>query len=179
MAKPTNQRSRYFVERQVQGALGLRIAMHWGLFLVATALLTTFLRVIGNVEFVSIVDVVALALREQLTVFVVLLALLPWFVHDALKLSNRFAGPMVRLRGALRELNQEGATLPLKFRRGDFWSDIAEEFNELRSQIDRDRSELAHLRSQLAAANSQSPAAPLGSPMLTLPVAAAASEPTK
>ena len=132
--KPTKRR-RFLVERRVQGALGLRIAMHWGIFMVTTAALTTGLRVIGSIEHPSVAELIGVALREQTVSFVVILALLPWFLHDALKLSNRFAGPIHRLKDSLKNLADGSQVQELKFRDNDFWRELSEDFNRVAKRV--------------------------------------------
>jgi hypothetical protein len=57
------------------------------------------------------------------------LVLLPLVVMDIVRLSNRFVGPLVRLRRGMRALARGEAVQPIQFRQGDFWQDFAEEFN--------------------------------------------------
>ena len=57
------------------------------------------------------------------------MALIPAFVWDTLKLTNRFAGPISRLRGALADASAGRATTPLQFRTNDYWKEIAQNFN--------------------------------------------------
>jgi hypothetical protein len=56
---------------------------------------------------------------------------LPLLLADVLRVSNRFAGPMYRLRNALRDLADGKAVTPVKFREGDFWCNMADEFNRV------------------------------------------------
>ncbi len=141
----SKQRILVLVEKKVQGALGLRIVAHWFIFLAMSILVTCTLRTFGSIEHPSVWNAVRSALLEQTGSIVVLLALLPWFVHDALKLSNRFAGPMVRLRKSIRQLTNGEELPPVKFREDDFWQDLAEEFNLLRIQVLEERKRLAAL----------------------------------
>jgi len=161
MTQNPSKRKKILVERQVQGALGIRIAGHWLIFLVASLVFTITLRLIGNINHSTSLEMVGHALREQAVAIVVLFALLPWFVQDALKLSNRFAGPVVRLRSAIRLLSRDESVTPLTFRRGDFWGDVAVDFNEMQARVVAERNELASLRLEVAElkdrlANSQS-----------------------
>ena len=131
------------VERQVQGSLGWRIAAHWFLFLALSVSVTTCLQVMGDIESGSLWSRLTHALRTQIGPITVLMALLPWFIHDSLKLSNRFTGPMVRLRKSIIELTQQDSTAPVSFRAGDFWQDISADFNNLRARVLADRQSLA------------------------------------
>ncbi|MEZ6135663.1 MAG: hypothetical protein R3C53_12205 [Pirellulaceae bacterium] len=146
MNAPKIKRRRFLVDRQVQCALGLRIATHWLIFLLASLVITTVLRTMGSLDQANLWSNIGSALAEQTIMITVALALLPWFVHDSLSLSNRFAGPMVRLRSAIKALRQADGTDPIKFRNGDFWFDVAEEFNDLRKQVMLDRAELGEFR---------------------------------
>ena len=47
--------------------------------------------------------------------------LLPVFLYDTVKLSNRFAGPVIRLRRAMQAISQGNAVEKLQFRENDFW----------------------------------------------------------
>jgi hypothetical protein len=145
-----NKRRSFLVDYKVQSALGLRVATHWLTFLVVTLCVTICLRLVTNIDQASLLQQITRALRDQAISVVVLLALMPWFVHDALGLSNRFAGPMVRLRAALRQLRTDDEPGPIKFRSGDFWIDVADDFNALRDRVVADRKEMEELRGRLA-----------------------------
>ncbi len=134
-----NRRKRVLVDRQIQGTLGLRIVTHWVLFFVVSVSVTAALRILTNVGHTSGWELASIVLRDQIGPGVVLLALLPWFVLDSLKLSNRFAGPMVRLRGAIRQLTSGEDVPPVTFRKGDFWREVADDFNLLRQRVLADR----------------------------------------
>ena len=137
------QRKTILVEKQVQGALGWRIAAHWFVFLGMSVSVTCSLQMLGNFEQADLWSRLETAMMSQVGSIVVLLALLPWFIHDALKLSNRFAGPMVRLQKSIVELTNQHETPPVAFRSGDFWQEIANNFNELRMRVIVDREQLA------------------------------------
>ena len=57
-------------------------------------------------------------------------ALLPVFVYDVIKMSNRFAGPISRLRVTLTDIADGKDVKPLNFREGDFWNEISVKFNK-------------------------------------------------
>ena len=145
------KRKRFLVDRKVQGALGARIACHWMVFIACSVLVTSVLRIITSVDQGGINDAIGSAIREQIISIGVLLSLLPWFLHDSMKLSNRFAGPMVRLRDSMRQLREnEPSQTNVKFRDGDFWLDIAAEFNLMKSRIEAERAELEERREAMA-----------------------------
>jgi hypothetical protein len=63
------------------------------------------------------------------SVYVALLIVLPPFILDSFRLSNRFAGPIARVRRALRDIADGKPHEPIEFRQGDFWPEMAEELN--------------------------------------------------
>ncbi len=142
------KRKTFLVEKQVQGALGWRICAHWFIFLGLSVSVTCALQMLGNFQQASLWGRFEAAIMGQVGSIVVLLALLPWFVHDSLKLSNRFAGPMVRLKKSIIELTNESDTAPVVFRNGDFWQEIAIKFNELRLRVSTEREQLSQFKSQ-------------------------------
>jgi hypothetical protein len=52
-----------------------------------------------------------------------------------LRLSNRFVGPVGRLRKGLKDLASGNRTEPLLFRDDDFWRDMAGDFNEVAAKL--------------------------------------------
>ncbi len=142
-----NKRKTVLVEKQIQGALGRRIAAHWFIFLGLSVSVTCSLQVLSNFEQANLWSRLQAAMMSQVGSIAVLMALLPWFIHDSLKLSNRFAGPMVRLKKSIIELTNEYETPPVVFRSGDFWQEIATSFNELRLRVITEREQLAKAKS--------------------------------
>ena len=60
--------------------------------------------------------------------------LIPVFVRDSLKLSNRFVGPIVRLHQFIQSVDRSDDTA-LQFREGDFWDSLAKDFNAMTSRL--------------------------------------------
>ena len=63
--------------------------------------------------------------------------MLPVFVYDTMKLSNRIAGPVVRLRSTMDQIRKGENTASLQFRDGDYWQEMADEFNEMVHELKR------------------------------------------
>ncbi len=125
------RRRKMFVDSEVQGGLVRMIALHWGLFFVCNSLaLIIWLRLFEQPD-VAWGQTLSDCLRRFLPFFVITIALIPAFVWDTLKLTNRFAGPMMRLRSALAEASAGRSVAPLRFRHGDFWTAVADDFNRL------------------------------------------------
>lgn len=64
-----------------------------------------------------------------------LMLLAPLFAYDLIHISNRFVGPMFRLRRELRKLSNGETVGPMFSRQGDFWSDASDSFNRLREEL--------------------------------------------
>lgn len=96
------KRQQLFVDRAVQTSLLFRVAMYWTLCLMAVGLMVACWIVVterpdSSGELVQRVwQQCGLALLASLVV-------LPIVLLDCLRLSNRFAGPIQRVRRALRQ----------------------------------------------------------------------------
>ena len=64
-----------------------------------------------------------------------MLLLIPLVIHDVVRVSNLFAGPIYRLRQHLTELNRDPNCRPLKFRDDDYWQDLVAPINQLQNEI--------------------------------------------
>jgi hypothetical protein len=123
------RRKRNLVDYEVQSTLLRRMACQWVLFLVANGLALygwTFL-LSGADE--QIGGHMPQFLQLYLPVLLVSLTLLPVFLLDAVKLSNRFVGPILRVRRALAAAATGAKVKPLHFRENDFWQSMAEDLN--------------------------------------------------
>jgi hypothetical protein len=76
------------------------------------------------------------ACQYFLTAGVVSILVLPLLIYDALKLSNKFTGPLFRLRRELRRLAAGEHVPPIRFRSRDFWVAMADEFNAASQRMD-------------------------------------------
>lgn len=155
--EPTNmlkQRKTFMVNKEIQGALGWRIAIHWMIFLGLSIAVTCSLQVLSSFDQGSLWSRLETALKGQFGSIAVLLALLPWFVHDLLKFSNRFAAPVMRLQRSIIQLANEDQAPPLVIRSGDFWQKLATDFNDLRTRVQAEREQLTKASSSKGVAES-------------------------
>lgn len=86
---------------------------------------------------------------------IIFLAIFPAFMLDTIRFSNRFVGPITRLRRHIRELTA-GETDRVKFRDNDFWRTLADEFNVLNDKFKNQKQEIEQLKQQLAEASVES-----------------------
>lgn len=123
------RRSKALVDSEVQGGILRKVAVHWVLLFVCnTMALAIWLRLFEAPD-VTWSETFQECWSRFLPFFVVTCALIPAFVWDTLKLTNRFAGPISRLRQTLRDASQGKAVKPLHFRTNDYWAEIASNFN--------------------------------------------------
>jgi hypothetical protein len=125
-----NRRKKYWIDFPVQGALVRRLVFHWLVFFALCVTLLPIWRLMSGAELSGpYVSLLQLAWAEAGPVFLLMLLLLPLFVWDTVKLSNRFAGPMYRLRKSLAALAAGENVPPVRLRDGDFWQEVAHDFN--------------------------------------------------
>jgi hypothetical protein len=129
-----NLRHYVFVDPKVQGALVTRAASYWLLCLVTVGLMLLCWRIAAGPS-----DLFFSQFRQVLVFYgpaaIASLFLLPLVVLDVIRLSNRFSGPMVRLRRAMRALARGEHVQPIEFREADFWQEFAAEFNTLAARV--------------------------------------------
>jgi hypothetical protein len=68
-----------------------------------------------------------------------LIAILPLFVWDTVTLSHRFAGPMCRFHNSIKRLAAGEEVRPIRLRKGDFWTNFADDFNVLLERLAKER----------------------------------------
>lgn len=133
------RRARSFVDPEVQGGLLRKIAIHWTLLFTVNALaLVIWVRMFEQPE-ASWGATFGDCVRRFLPFFVITMLLIPAFIWDTLKITSRFAGPVLRLRAALASAAQGREVQPLHFRNNDFWQEIADDFNALVERHKKDK----------------------------------------
>lgn len=136
MARRSPFRWRLFVDWRVQGALVGRAILYWFACLATIVLMLVCRQVIiGPAQ--PLVEHFRLVLEQLRPAMVASLVLLPLVLVDIVRMSNRFAGPLVRLRRSMQELAEGQPVEPLQFRRDDFWREVAEQFNALLARVQK------------------------------------------
>ena len=132
-------RRQLFVDPEVQGALVARAIIYWIVCTLSITLLLLCWRVLtGPVRPLSFH-------LENMWFFygpalIASLIVLPVAIMDMIRVSNRFAGPMTRLRHGMRALARGQKVAPIEFRKDDFWYEFAEEFNAVVREVEELRS---------------------------------------
>ena len=146
-----------FVDARVQGAMLLRLVTYWLLGLLAISQILLCWNIISGPPR-PFFDMFRFDIlwAEHGEVVVASLIMLPIFLIDTIVVTNRFAGPLYRLRGAIRSLASGERVEPLKFRDKDFWRGLADEFNLLAVHVEQLKRQVAlAAAAQKAAAKSQ------------------------
>ncbi len=60
--------------------------------------------------------------------------LIPVLVWDAIKMSHRFVGPIMRMKVVIRGIG-EGKYQTVKLRKGDYWHDLAHDLNQMQERL--------------------------------------------
>jgi hypothetical protein len=130
------RRTTFFIDREVQGALILRTAVYWLFCLLSVALMLICWAAYHGPprRFVDLATELFFRYGPGLAAS---LLLLPIVMMDVLRQSNRFVGPIMRLRTALRTLASGQPSPPLNFRDDDFWRELAADFNQVAARVAR------------------------------------------
>ena len=133
------RRSMFFIDRKVQGALVVRTAIYWLFCLFSVALmLICYSAVLGPP--MPFIDLVAAQYHRYGPCLLASLLLLPVAAMDVLRLSNRFVGPVSRLRTALGSLAAGRPIEPIQFRGDDYWRDMASDLNQVATRLNQTES---------------------------------------
>ena len=135
MAKKKNQRKRSVVDKHVQWSLATRVLLHFFVFVCAGGVFGLINQFMAD-PFGGVEKNVMTFLRNSAPMFLALVCLMPIFVRDTLTLSNRIAGPIHNLKNTIRQWGDgETDVRPLRFRKGDFWGDLPELFNNMTDRL--------------------------------------------
>ena len=137
MLRPQKQikRSQTVTDKQVQYGVIHKLAMHWAVFMVCNTFALFAWVSLFEQPGTGWRETTAECVRRFLPFFVISVALIPAFVLDTLKLTNRFAGPISRLKIEIANAAAGRPVKPLTFRTGDYWCEIAESFNSMASRL--------------------------------------------
>ena len=122
MDKKKNKRWRLFADPKVQGGLCIRVTIYW---------------IVCQVVFAGTIcgfDWLTQGSEKEgihflFQGFVVSSMFLPLVLFDLLTFSNRFAGPVWNFRNKMQKLADGEQVADVKFRPGDFYEDLMNNFN--------------------------------------------------
>ncbi len=129
-------RHKLYVDSDIQGTLLRRATLYaiaCGLYFSIILLFAESMAVPGEP-----ITVIAIRCLDEAIYWLPGLAIIaPIVAYDILRISNRFTGPMFRLRREMKRLIQGNQAEPLTFREDDFWVEMAELFNQLRDEVEQ------------------------------------------
>jgi hypothetical protein len=134
--QPSNLRRRWFIDRPIQGALLGRAIIYWAATLVIQIVLLIFLTMIISSPDDFYLNMGRLWTYLRLMVIAAALVL-PLVLRDLVRLSHRWVGPILRLRTALNALSRGESISPIRFREGDYWQELAGDFNIVAAELTR------------------------------------------
>jgi hypothetical protein len=125
------RRNQHYVDHEVQSSLARRLACHWMALMLASGLGILFWTRLIEAPMESWDVVIRTAAGHFIPFAIIAMVLIPVFLRDAMRLSNRFAGPIVRVRRVLSDLAEGKTPRPVEFRQGDFWKSLANDLNRV------------------------------------------------
>ena len=134
-AARNHKRKKLFIDPVVQGAIIRRIMLHWVLSIGTIFFFLFVMEMLLNGLHLSFGTHMANIWQQYGLLIVCLFCLMPVFAYDSIKLSHRFAGPMISFRRALRQLADGKDVRAVRFRDGDFWQPMADELNQLADRM--------------------------------------------
>ncbi|SMP71812.1 hypothetical protein SAMN06265222_114120 [Neorhodopirellula lusitana] len=133
-SKSKFKRNQTVVDKDVQYGVVAKIAIHWVVFMICNSVALMIWMCLFEHPESNWRETAISGFQRFLPFLVVSFALIPAFVLDTLKLTNRFAGPISRLRTELSNATEGRPVRKLKFRSDDYWREIATGFNTLVDQ---------------------------------------------
>lgn len=137
-------RWKLLIDRDVQLGLVLHLAIQWIMFLAVTMCVLPVARAVLLTDVNTPPwDRMKGAGTDTAILLIVFLLLFPYFMYSTIKVTNRFAGPMYRLKTTIRAVANGGQFQNIHFRLGDYWQDVAKDFNAMMARVASDKSPAA------------------------------------
>ncbi|MDA1049900.1 MAG: hypothetical protein O3C40_05405 [Planctomycetota bacterium] len=128
------RRRQIFADRKIQGTLLAHTAIYWFYCLFSVTLIAVCW-IIFTKQPESSAELFTQLWLNCGPALLGSVLLLPLVLLDCLRLSSRFAGPMVRMQRVMREL-AAGQTPPaFALRPGDYWTEFAENLNTVMERL--------------------------------------------
>ena len=133
------KRKLLYVGERIQVVLAARAATHWLLCLTVVFVSIFLGHLLTEPEF-GLAGNWAKTWVQMGPPLVVSVCFLPWVVIDNLRLSNRFSGPIKRMRKELESLRDGEELQTISLRKQDFFKDLAQVINAIVDSSNRLRS---------------------------------------
>ena len=136
------RRSLFVIDHEVQGALMMRVAFYWLFCLLSIVLMVVCWNIYTGPSR-PFAELFLDIYHRYGTAMIASLILLPIVMMDVARMSNRFVGPVVKLRAALKEVAEGRPAQPLNFRDQDYWRGLATDFNRAAGRLVQNSAELS------------------------------------
>ena len=134
-----SNRKRLFVDYQVQGGILGRIAFYWFICLAFMTLAILLVQTLSTPDQPLWVHLKPMFERYW-PVYAAMIFIVPFVCYDALKLSNRFCGPLARVVEEVDEFNRSGKFSSFIFREDDFWKPLGNAVSALVERVRKSES---------------------------------------
>ena len=136
----SNKRAIYFIDKSVQGALMIRFVGYWAVCLgVMFGMLASVPIMLAVCNLFDEPPTLGQIVADTWSLFwpsmLAALLILPAVLWDLTRMSNRFVGPIYRLRRSMNSLANGDEVTPVFLRDGDYWFDFAEDFNRVATEM--------------------------------------------
>lgn len=125
----SHKRKRILIDPTTQLALAGSFALNWCCFLGLMILLAMCMEIIVQYPDQTFVSIAQGVYYRHAQTLILMLLICPYFIYRSVKFSHRFAGPIWRLRRELRRLREGDRVTAIRFRKNDFWQDLADDVN--------------------------------------------------
>lgn len=123
-------RKQIWVDADVQGAIVRKVFVYWAACLLFITLPLLWAAIAEDPS-KYFFDHLGPLWQRYCPIYFAMMALLPFTLWDALRLSHRISGPVLRVRQQLDRINSGLPFSNLEFRGNDFWHDLADQVNQL------------------------------------------------
>ncbi len=130
------QRKQYYIDPAVQSGLVKRLLSYWMVSMIFITLPIALFKTVTDTDtmfYQHVADVYV----TYWPILLMMLVFLPFAANDAIKFSNLFTGPIYRLRVVLKQFENGERMKPFKFRKNDFWHDIADRMNLVINRLNK------------------------------------------
>ena len=131
------QRKKLLIDPTSQLALVQSVALNWVCFLAIVVLSAVCIEIIVQYPDQSLGSLTQGVVGRHAQTLALMLLACPFFIYRSVKFSHRFAGPIWRLRREMKNLGAGNHVEPIRFRRRDFWQELADDFNRVLMRIVR------------------------------------------
>lgn len=128
-------RKRLYVDAQVQGSLLRQLLVHWSMACFLVFLYLLAMQSLRTGFEMSFQETLGVLWKDYSMIILILGVISPVFIYDSMKLSNRFVGPMISFRAAMKKAAEGGDPGDIQFRQNDFWREMTEDFNKITTEL--------------------------------------------